>query len=242
MVCLVKTSPKSASGWLVLVPALFVPGLGALLYFVFFPEGAVGQALYAGTKLFTLFYPVFFLKRIGLQGLVGRRSNERRWPGWKTVIWTGVMSGVAISAVGTLLMLTSVGDIVRDSAGAVTKRAEGLGLAEHFLLFAVFLSVIHSGLEEFYWRWFVYGQVQRRLSRWRAHAIAAVAFGGHHLIITLQFFPTALALFLTTCVVVGGLIWSLMYERQGTVIGCWVSHICVDVMLMLVGYQLIMVT
>jgi hypothetical protein len=56
----------------------------------------------------------------------------------------------------------------------------------------------------------------------------------------MQFFTPALALFLTSCVVIGGLIWSLMYERQGTVAGCWISHLCVDVLLMTVGYQLIM--
>jgi CheY-like chemotaxis protein len=33
---------------------------------------------------------------------------------------------------------------------------------------------------------------------------------------------------------------SLMYEWQGTVAGCWLSHLCVDVLLMIVGYELIM--
>jgi len=36
------------------------------------------------------------------------------------------------------------------------------------------------------------------------------------------------------------LIWSAMYERQGTIMGCWVSHLCVDVMLMVIGFQLVM--
>jgi len=115
-----------------------------------------------------------------------------------------------------------------------------LGFKDHFVLFAVFVSVLHSGLEEFYWRWFAYGQLRRKMTRRAAHLVAAVAFGGHHLIITLQFFSVALAFFLTGCVVVGGMIWSIMYERQGTIIGCWVSHLCVDVMLMVIGFQLVM--
>ena len=41
-------------------------------------------------------------------------------------------------------------------------------------------------------------------------------------------------------VAVGGLIWTLMYESQGTVAGCWLSHCVVDVFLMVIGYQLIM--
>ena len=122
----------------------------------------------------------------------------------------------------------------------VRARAEGLGFKDNFVLFAIFLSIVHSALEEFYWRWFAYGQLRHKVSREAAHILAAVAFGGHHLIITLQFFPIPLALFLTASVVVGGFIWSMMYEKQGTVIGCWISHICVDVMLMVIGFQLIM--
>jgi len=233
------TSTHRELSWLVLLPALIVPAIGALFYFVLFPEGSVGQAAYTITKLFTLFYPLLFLRRTGLGGLLRRRRGKGSWPGWGAVIWTGMLCGAAISSLGMLLMLTPLGEIVKEGSGAVTERAEGLGFARHFLLFAVFLSLIHSALEEFYWRWFVYGQLQRRVSRWMAHAVAALAFGGHHLIITLQFFSVSLALFLTTCVVAGGFIWSIMYERQGTVIGCWVSHICVDVMLMIIGFQLI---
>ena len=153
---------------------------------------------------------------------------------------TGLATGVAIAAVGFLLMLTPLGEMVREGAGRVAARAEGLGFKEHFLLFAIFVSVIHSGLEEYYWRWFLYGQLRHKMTPRATHLIAAGAFGGHHLIITLQFFPAALAFFLTACVVVGGLIWSIMYERQGTVVGCWVSHLCVDVMLMIIGFELIM--
>ncbi len=212
--------------WSLLLPPLVVPTVGALFYFVIVPEGTLGKSIYTATKLFTLLYPVFFLRQIGLGGIIRRRREDStvEWPGWRSVVVIGLATGVAIAAVGF----------------RVAARAEGLGFKEHFLLFAVFVSVIHSGLEEYYWRWFLYGQLRHKMTRRVAHLIAAVAFGGHHLIITLQFFPAALAFFLTACVVVGGLIWSIMYERQGTVVGCWVSHLCVDVMLMIIGFELIM--
>ena len=228
--------------WSLLLPPLVVPTVGALFYFVIVPEGTLGKSIYTATKLFTLLYPVFFLRQIGLGGIIRRRREDStvEWPGWRSVVVIGLATGVAIAAVGFLLMLTPLGGMVREGAGRVAARAEGLGFKEHFLLFAVFVSVIHSGLEEYYWRWFLYGQLRHKMTRRVAHLIAAVAFGGHHLIITLQFFPAALAFFLTACVVVGGLIWSIMYERQGTVVGCWVSHLCVDVMLMIIGFELIM--
>ncbi len=225
--------------WLALGPALVVPLLGSLIYFVWIPEGPVGKGAYTATKVFILLYPLLFLGLIGSSGLTRREERKARWPSWRTVILTGLGTGGAIAGLGALLMLTPLGAMVREGAGAVTERAEGLGFKDHFVLFAIFVSVIHSALEEYYWRWFVYGHLREKVGRWAGHGIAAVAFGAHHLVVTLQFFSPALAIFLTVCVMTGGLIWTLMYEWQGTVVGCWVSHLLVDVLLMAIGYQLI---
>ena len=232
-------APRHQLSWVLLLPALVVPTVGALFYFFIFPDGPVGKLAYTLTKVFILCYPLLFLWRAGLNGVL-RRAPDIQWPTWKRAGLTGLLSGLVIASVGFLLMWTPVGSLVWEAAPRVMVRAEGLGFRENFLLFAVFVSVFHSGLEEFYWRWFVYGQLRGKMRRWCAHLLAAGAFGGHHLIVTLQFFPAALALILTSCVVVGGVIWSLMYERQGTLVGCWLSHLIVDVMLMVIGYQLLM--
>jgi membrane protease YdiL (CAAX protease family) len=227
-------------GWGVLLPALVVPFLGSLVYFVWMPEGAVGKTAYTLTKLFTIVYPLLFLKRIGLGGLTRREARKTDWPGWKVVAVTGLLSGIAIAALGTVLMMTPLGEIVRAGAGEVTERAEGLGFKEHFVLFAVFISVLHSLIEEYYWRWFAYGHLRKICGRGAGHLIAALGFAAHHLVITLQFFPAPLAIFLAVGVALGGVIWTLMYEWHGNVAGCWLSHFVVDVFIMVIGYQLIM--
>ncbi|MBW2460123.1 MAG: CPBP family intramembrane metalloprotease [Deltaproteobacteria bacterium] len=228
-------------GWLALLPALVVPLFGSLIYFVWVPEGALGQAAYTLTKVFTLVYPLFFLGSIGVNGLTRRRDDQQaKWPSRRAVLLTGLGSGVLIAGLGVVLMLTPLGDLVRQGAGAATDKAEALGFRQHFVLFAIFISVIHSGLEEYYWRFFVYGQLREKCRPWVAHGIAAVAFAAHHLVLTLQFFSVGLAVFMAVAVAVGGLLWTVMYERQGTVLGGWLSHLCVDAFLMLVAYQLVM--
>ena len=154
------------------------------------------------------------------------------------MLW-GIASGLLISALGTILMLSPMGEAVRDSAAAVNAKAESLGFKQHFIPFAIFICLLHSGLEEFYWRWFVYGQLRRRLRPTAAHSLAAISFAAHHLVVTSQFFPLPLAVFLAVCVGMGGFIWSWMYEKHGGLFGCWVSHLCVDAFLMVVGHQLI---
>ena len=61
--------------WSALLPAMCVPLLGSLIYFVWFPEGGIGQAAYTLTKVFTLIYPFLFLRRIGFAGLIPEKGS-----------------------------------------------------------------------------------------------------------------------------------------------------------------------
>lgn len=219
--------------WRFLLPALLVPLLGSLLYFVWLPGNAVAQLTYGATKVFTLVYPLCF---VGWKELFTQRSRAS----WKQLVISGFGSGLLICAAGVLLMLSPVGEMVRAGAGPIQEKAELLGFAKHFLLFAVFISVFHSALEEYYWRGFVFGKLREKMGIGCSHIVAALAFAAHHLVVTWQFFPPVLAIFLAFCVAVGGLLWTLLYQKQGSLVGCWLSHLCVDVLLMVVGYQLIM--
>ncbi|MGJ8726009.1 MAG: CPBP family intramembrane glutamic endopeptidase [Roseibacillus sp.] len=224
---------SSALAWHYLLPALLVPLLGSLFYFVWLPGNAFAQLTYGATKVFTLVYPLCF---VGWKDLF----TERPVVSWKKVMGWGMGSGLLICGAGVLLMVSPVGEMIRAGAGPIQEKGELLGFTEHFLLFAVFISLFHSALEEYYWRGFVFGKLRGRVGEMASHVLAALAFAAHHLVVTWQFFDPPLAIFLAFCVAVGGFLWTLLYQKQGTLLGCWLSHLCVDVLLMVVGYQLIM--
>jgi membrane protease YdiL (CAAX protease family) len=48
-----------------------------------------------------------------------------------------------------------------------------------------------------------------------------------------------LALFLSFSIGLGGVIWSGMYVRQGSLLGVWLSHIIVDFGILSIGHQLL---
>ena len=191
-----------------------------------------------------LVYPLFFFGLTGLGGLVRRESYSAKWPSWRIVIRTGVLSGLGIVLVGWAMVLTPIGQIVRENSHNLIERAEGLGFAskERFLMVAMFITILHSAMEEYYWRWFVYGHLRQMVGYWSGHLLAALAFTGHHLVLMSVLFPFSLALFLSLLTGLGSLIWTRMYQRHGTVLGCWISHLIVDAFLMIVGYRLILVT
>jgi membrane protease YdiL (CAAX protease family) len=107
---------------------------------------------------------------------------------------------------------------------------------------AGFLAVVHSLLEEYYWRWFVFGRLRRVVSMPAAIALSSLAFMAHHVVVIGRFFPNDFWLAaapLSLCVAGGGAFWAWLYHRSGSIYAPWVSHLLVDVAVMGVGYDMV---
>ena len=222
--------------FIALLPALTLPFIASFFYFVLFPGTVLGNGFYAIAKINLVFWPLL------ATFLILRESPIRPAPSWndrlKTLLPGGLL-GLGIVGLMFLGMLTPLGDIIRGNAENIRLRVEGLGMLDHFILFTVFVSVLHSFLEEFYWRWFVFGNLRRVVSLPLAHLIAGIGFAAHHIVVLSQFFPLWLAIALGSCVGIGGIFWSLLYQRQNTMLGIWLSHMIVDIGMMVIGYRLI---
>jgi membrane protease YdiL (CAAX protease family) len=132
-------------------------------------------------------------------------------------------------------------------AAVGSKIAEiGAGSPGLYVLLAVFYSVPHSFLEEYYWRWFVYGQLRRWLRAAGFSPVAAglsgVAFALHHVIVLGSYLPAehfwTATLFFSLCVAVGGAVWAWLYQRSGQLYAPWLSHLLIDAGIMLIGFDL----
>ena len=120
----------------------------------------------------------------------------------------------------------------------------GLDSVAGFLTVAVFYCVCHSLLEEYYWRWFVFGWLTRHLRFWPALVLASLGFMAHHVVVLAVYFPGvrnffALALPLALCVGIGGGAWCWLYHKTGSLIATWLSHLLIDAAIMWIGYDLV---
>jgi len=114
----------------------------------------------------------------------------------------------------------------------------GAGSPKREEMIAVLLA--HSLLEEYYWRWFVFGRLARLLKkRWVPYVLASLGFAGHHYIVLGAFLPIWSAALLGSCVGLMGVVWCWLYRRQGSLAGCWISHLMADAAIVYVGYDLI---
>jgi membrane protease YdiL (CAAX protease family) len=111
-----------------------------------------------------------------------------------------------------------------------------------YLCLGLFIAGLHPLLEEYYWRWFVFGELRRRVAVGVAIVLSSLAFMAHHVIVLGVYFPqhfvTAVMPF-SLCVAVGGAVWAWLYQRTGTIYSAWISHLLIDAAILAVGYDLV---
>jgi len=120
----------------------------------------------------------------------------------------------------------------------------GAGSPRVYLLLAVFYSAIHSLLEEYYWRWFVFGQLSRFCRIPTAIAVSSIGFAAHHVLVLGLYFgysgPAAFfTLLFTVAIVIGGAFWAWLYAASKSLASSWLSHGLVDAAIFSIGYTML---
>jgi membrane protease YdiL (CAAX protease family) len=177
--------------------------------------------------------------------------------GWRprraALNWRGLPLGLAFGAVVALGMVGIYHALLARTElfAATTEQVRrkfselGIGAPAGFALFAVFITVPHSLIEEYYWRWFVLGRLRRWLAAGPALALSAAGFAAHHVLLLSIYFPERFwlaVLPLSLCVVAGGVFWGWLYLRTGSLPAVWLSHLIVDAAVFVVVYDLFFAT
>lgn len=215
------------------LPALILPTVAALLSNVLFPGTKLGNGSYLAIKVFLLAWPLVAVGWI-LRERVGSPFAHRHL--LRSVVASTAVGLVLLAALVTAVQSAPIAMLLMKQASAIAMGIVDKGVAMHYLTFALTISVVHAGLEEFFWRWFVFGQLRQILSKWWAHGLAAMAFAAHHFVILGGLFPLLPTIVFGLTVAVAGFLWSLLYEKYGTLVGPWISHMIIDLGLMWVGW------
>ncbi len=223
-----------------MVFALGFPTLLTWVYFVALHGAAEWsqRAAYLVGKIVQFAFPVVWVVWI-----------ERQRRGWRAPGANGIAEGVSTGLLaaagivcGYFLLLKNTAQF-SVAASAMRDKVAGIGLLSPaaFWGLAVFYALFHSLLEEYYWRWFVYGRLRRGLSLTSATVVSSLGFMAHHVLIVGHYFGSTSA---TTClfsaaVAIGGAYWAWLYQRSGSLIGPWLGHLLIDASIFVVGYDLL---
>ncbi len=218
---------------------MILPFCGSLFYFVILKESKVAQGLYASVKVFTVVWPL-----VAIYWIKVRRNHASDRPTGRHVkaLPLGALSGVVIGGlIIALFNITPARDYVMQMAPRLRERLEFFGIHSFgtYMAWCVFLAGLHSLIEEFFWRWFVFETLLTVTSQPVAYGLAAFSFALHHYVLCWQYVSPVGAIVFGTGVGVGGLIWCWMVSRQRTLAGAWLSHALVDAAIFVVGYQML---
>lgn len=220
------------------------PFAASLLYFL--PENPTlwHQILYILTKSFTLAAPFLFWKKLGapnwknfLKVLDGTSPTKRRFTSLSPGVLRGMALGLAMGLVvevayRCLSLETQVSALIR-----IQQKITSMGISEHFWLYAILLSLAHSLLEEFYWRFFLFNAWKKFSSnKLLINLTSALSFALHHFVVAVFYFKD-LGYLLGFGVMIGAIIWQFTYEKEKNLKAVWISHIVIDVVLMSFGFR-----
>jgi len=220
--------------------ALVFPTLLTWVYFVSMANRseAAQQLTYGVGKVIQFGFPIFYF--LVWQG----RRPDWRWP---TLQGMGMGLGFGLLVVSAMfafyfLLLKPFG-LFAEANVELQKKIEGFGLDSiwAFAGLALFYSLFHSFLEEYYWRWFVFGQLRQWSSFSIAMIVSSLGFMAHHVIVLAVYFgwDSPLTYLLSLSVAVGGAVWAWIYDRTQTLYAPWLSHLIVDAGIFLLGYEIL---
>ena len=239
--------------WWPIVIAGVAPTLATVLYLHATDSTSIVQILYFASKALIFSFPaawwliverraraVSFRSRGSTGGEnVARFERPRELKlAARADIALGIGSGVLIGAALWCMYLVMFRGVI--DADVLAERVRQFGMYEHFLLYMMFLSIINSGLEEYYWRWFVFGRLRTKLGAPAAVVLSSLAFAAHHFVALHEFLGSAwLAGLFSFGIAIGGAVWACHYNHTGRLWGVWVSHCIVDVAALSIGYYVL---
>ena len=226
-----RTAARSVCYGIVLAGAILGHAAAAMFYAHLIGSETARAAVYFGSKVLVNAIPVVWV--------FGVERRRFRWPrpNFSALRW-GLGTGAIVGAF--IVVLYHIAFAGRLDAEPLLAKAGAYGAMDHFALFAVFLCLGNSGMEEYYWRWFVFGELRRVMRLPWAMILSALGFTLHHIVVLSAYFPDlSLVVLFNAGVFAGGCIWAFVYHRCGSIYGPWLSHLMVDVAIMVVAHDLL---
>lgn len=233
---------RRSQDWILLL-ALVLPTVAAWVYFVLLVNSESARFVYAGSKAVQFALPVLWF--VAVRRRFPRPFDLRPPRIGQALRGLGAGLVLAVPALAVYVFWLKPSPLAAISAERIRATLEIFHAATpgRFLLLAIAISVVHSWLEEYYWRWFVFQRTRSWMPSGLAIAVASLGFAAHHLLVVQRYVPPeqlwTIAVPATLAVAIAGAVWCRLFARTGSLLAPWVSHLVVDGALMVIGYDLV---
>jgi len=226
--------------------AIVLPSIVTYVYFDSLGDvaPAIQQTAYSIGKTIQFLLPVIVVFAINRESLRSSLATFTATNSKNSLVGGIVFGFLVVAAMFAIyfgwLQHTAVGQKMLE---AVQTKVQGMGLASiwMFVGMGVFYALIHSLLEEYYWRWFVFRYLKRIVPTVAANVISSLGFMAHHVMLLVFFlgWNEPLTYIFSLGIAVGGAVWAWLYDRTGSLVAPWISHMIVDAGIFGLGYLIV---
>ena len=126
-----------------------------------------------------------------------------------------------------------------DFSGVTSSLTEGMGItADNFIWVAIYISIMNSFLEEFFFRGFGFITLKKYVSVKFAYFFSPVLFAVYHVGMLVGMFHPAVLALLMFGLIVGGLIFNALNDKLGNIYPSWFVHMAANFAINTIGFIL----
>lgn len=195
---------------------------------VFWQPGYWGKSLLklVAFALLPLFYCLLATPKISLRFCkITERSQLKYCLLWGGAVFAIILCGYAVFA--ALIDLPQIATILQQNL-AVNK--------DNFLFVAIYISLVNSFLEEFFFRGVAYFPLVDILGKKKAALFASLAFSLYHVAILLGWFSVWLFFLILLGLFAAGLFFIWLDETYQTIFASWLVHGCANLAINTIGF------
>jgi uncharacterized protein len=221
---------RSILALLLIVP---VTSIGALMS-VYVAPGSIGQGCALVSGLWLLLFPMLWHRLVERQPLNFQLPKNA---GWFTGIVLGfLMFGVIFGSywfAGKYLL--NITDIRSRTAQM------GMNIPLMVYGFGTFQTLVNSFIEEYVWRWFVFGKCQVLWSKRWAVIFSALFFTIHHIVLMVAYCDNLwLVLVGSIAVFIAGVLWAVCMRVYKSLLPSYLSHLAADLALQIASWHILL--
>ena len=126
-----------------------------------------------------------------------------------------------------------------DFSSITSSLTENIGVSkDNFVLVAIYISIINSLLEEFFFRGFAFLTLKNLTSKRFAYLFSSLAFALYHISMMIGWFPIYLLILAIIGLMVGGLIFNYLCDKSDNIYPSWMVHMFANFGINLIGFML----
>ena len=155
----------------------------------------------------------------------------------KKGILTSFLLGLGVYSIILLGYFLSRGFI--DFSKVTSNLTSGMGItANNFVYVSLYISLMNSFLEEFFFRGFGFITLKKYASRRVAYLFSSTLFAIYHVGMLIGMFHFAVILLLLTGLIVGGCIFNYLNEKNENIYSSWFVHMFANFAINTIGFIL----